>query len=224
MFRHGVQETSYPENVYLSPATNHVVEYQTVHGSADDLTGKGAVNPTATLKAAAAVLEHHGLCRGIEPAMNRAIEAITQRKILHPRPGWDRYHRRAPPPRQPTTFSLSASASQPCSTPTKPPPAHPRLQARLSSHGLPKRPKSSTSRFLSDPPPPGPTPWAHPTATPPPQPTSASSRKPRALRPASMTVGSGIWCSRASLRGRVGSGFQTGGGLLDQRREEGALG
>ena len=40
MFGQGVQETSYSENVYLSPATSELVEYQTVHGSADDLTGK----------------------------------------------------------------------------------------------------------------------------------------------------------------------------------------
>lgn len=87
MFGHGVQETSYSENVYLSPATNRLVEYQTVHGSADDLTGKGVVNPTATLKAAAAILEHHGLCTGIESAMNRAIEAMTQRKFCTPDQG-----------------------------------------------------------------------------------------------------------------------------------------
>lgn len=40
MFDQGVQETSYSENVYLAPATSQLVEYQTVHGSADDLTGQ----------------------------------------------------------------------------------------------------------------------------------------------------------------------------------------
>lgn len=178
MFGHGVQETSYSENVYLSPATNYLVEYQTVHGSADDLTGKGAVNPTATLKAAAAVLEHHRLCRGIEPAMNRAIEAMTQRKILHPRPERDRYHRRAPPPGQPTTFSLSASASQP--RPPSPPPSPPSpTTSPASATPGPKRPRHPppcptrpprcprTSQIIHVPLPQRPAPpWAHPLGPP----------------------------------------------------------
>lgn len=87
MFGQGVQETSYSENVYLSPATSNLVEYQTVHGSADDLTGKGIVNPTATLKAAAAILERHGVCEGIESDMNRAIETMTQQKNCTPDQG-----------------------------------------------------------------------------------------------------------------------------------------
>lgn len=87
MFGQGVQETSYSENVYLSPATNGLVEYQTVHGSADDLTGKGIVNPSATLKAAATILERHGLCEGVERGMNEAIEAMAYQKTCTPDQG-----------------------------------------------------------------------------------------------------------------------------------------
>ncbi|CAF9935007.1 MAG: hypothetical protein ALECFALPRED_006211 [Alectoria fallacina] len=87
MFDLGVQETSYSENVYLSPATSELVEYQTVHGSADDLTGKGIVNPSATLKAAATILERHGLCKGIESNMNHTIGRMAQRKYCTPDQG-----------------------------------------------------------------------------------------------------------------------------------------
>ena len=87
MFGQGVQETSYSENVYLSPATSELVEYQTVHGSADDLTGKGIVNPSATLKAAATILERHGLCKGVERDMNEVIETMARQKICTPDQG-----------------------------------------------------------------------------------------------------------------------------------------
>lgn len=87
MFGQGVQETSYSENFYLSPATSELVEYQTVHGSADDLTGKGIVNPSATLKAAATILERHGLCKGVESDMNHAIETMAHQRNCTPDQG-----------------------------------------------------------------------------------------------------------------------------------------
>ena len=87
IFGQGVQETSYSENVYLSPAASELVEYQTVHGSADDLTGKGIVNPSATLKAAATILERHGLCKGAESDMSNAIETMTRQRICTPDQG-----------------------------------------------------------------------------------------------------------------------------------------
>lgn len=120
MFGQGVQETSYSENVYLSPATSELVEYQTVHGSADDLTGKGTVNPSATLKAAATILERHGLCKGIESNMNHAIETLTQQKICTPDQGGTTsttayvsaiLHYLANLYSQPTTLSLSGRLS-----------------------------------------------------------------------------------------------------------------
>lgn len=84
MFDQGVQETSYSENVYLAPATSKLVEFQTVHGSADDLTGQGIVNPSATLKAAATILKRYGRCKGIESAMDYTIETLEQQKICTP--------------------------------------------------------------------------------------------------------------------------------------------
>lgn len=75
-----VQETTYSENVYLSPLTDNLQEYQTVHGSADDLVGKGIVNPTATIKAAAAILERHASCTGLEDFIDEAFEKLSQQK------------------------------------------------------------------------------------------------------------------------------------------------
>lgn len=126
MFGQGVQETSYSENVYLSPATSELVEYQTVHGSADDLTGKGIVNPSATLKAAATILERHGRCKGVESNMNNAIETMAQQKNCTPDQGGTSttaayvsaiLHHLANLYSQPTTLSL---APRPSPIPTTP--------------------------------------------------------------------------------------------------------
>lgn len=87
MFGQGVQETSYAENVYLHPQLHCLSEYQTVHGSADDLVGKGIVNPTATIKAAAAILERHGGCKGIEEATNRTLQTLLRQNATTPDQG-----------------------------------------------------------------------------------------------------------------------------------------
>jgi len=87
MFGQGVQETSYAENVYLHPHLHCLSEYQTVHGSADDLVGKGIVNPTATIKAAAAILGRHAGCKGIEDATNRTLQTLLQQNATTPDQG-----------------------------------------------------------------------------------------------------------------------------------------
>ena len=87
MFNQGVQETSCSENVYLAPSLGGLVEYQTVHGSADDLTGRGIVNPCATLKAAANILERYGHCKGVEWVMNSVMETLVQQKFCTPDQG-----------------------------------------------------------------------------------------------------------------------------------------
>ena len=51
-----VQDERFSVNHYLHERLTGLVEYQTVHGSADDLAGKGVVNPLATMRAAAAIL------------------------------------------------------------------------------------------------------------------------------------------------------------------------
>jgi isocitrate/isopropylmalate dehydrogenase len=53
----GAQESACAENVYLHPCVRGLSEYQTTHGSADHLTGQGIVNPTAMIRATAALLE-----------------------------------------------------------------------------------------------------------------------------------------------------------------------
>lgn len=55
----GTRNTLYSRNVYLHPELTGLVEYQTVHGSADNLGGKQLVNPLATLRAVAGFVEEH---------------------------------------------------------------------------------------------------------------------------------------------------------------------
>lgn len=87
MFGQQVQETSYAENVYLHPKLHNLSEYQTVHGSADDLVGKGVVNPTATIKAAAAILERHAGCTGLEETLNSTLRTLLRRNATTPDQG-----------------------------------------------------------------------------------------------------------------------------------------
>ncbi|MFC5289925.1 isocitrate/isopropylmalate family dehydrogenase [Actinokineospora guangxiensis] len=78
------QENRCTENVHLHPDVAGLVEYQTVHGSADDLAGRGAVNPVATIRAAAAIAEHHGGCAGAVRQVERAIDALRRRGVGTP--------------------------------------------------------------------------------------------------------------------------------------------
>ena len=76
-FGQGEQEKHCTENVYLKPELHELTEYQTVHGSADDISGKGLVNPTATFRAAARVLAHHEDCGGIVERTESTLESLT---------------------------------------------------------------------------------------------------------------------------------------------------
>lgn len=78
------QESRCTENVYLHPEVSGLVEYQTVHGSADDLEGAGTVNPVATVRAAAAIAERHGGCAGAVRAVERALAAVHSRGVATP--------------------------------------------------------------------------------------------------------------------------------------------
>ena len=86
MFGGETQETSFAENIYLRPDLHQLSEYQTVHGSADDIEGKGIVNPTATIRAAVAILEKNG-CAGLEQAAKTAISLLASRRISTPDQG-----------------------------------------------------------------------------------------------------------------------------------------
>ncbi|WP_406633359.1 isocitrate/isopropylmalate family dehydrogenase [Amycolatopsis sp. WGS_07] len=77
----GPQEGRFSENVYLHPDLRGLAEYQTVHGSADDIGGKNLVNPTATVRAAAAIMQRHGGCPGAVASMERALADLGERGI-----------------------------------------------------------------------------------------------------------------------------------------------
>lgn len=81
------QEDRCTENIHLHPDVAGLVEYQTVHGSADDLAGTGRVNPTATLRSAAAIAERHAGCPGAIAALERALRAAGDRGVGTPDAG-----------------------------------------------------------------------------------------------------------------------------------------
>ncbi|MBW4717172.1 isocitrate/isopropylmalate family dehydrogenase [Saccharothrix obliqua] len=74
------------ENAYLHPDVAGLVEYQTVHGSADDIAGQGVVNPVATVRAAAAVAERVG-CTGAVAEVEEALAALARNGIRTPDTG-----------------------------------------------------------------------------------------------------------------------------------------
>ncbi|RHZ44058.1 putative isochorismatase family hydrolase [Aspergillus thermomutatus] len=88
-FGNSTIETMYAENVYLSPNLHRLSEYQTVHGSADAIAGQGLVNPFATIRAAAAILERRGGCPGVgfQRRTEKAIESLVMRKLTTPDQG-----------------------------------------------------------------------------------------------------------------------------------------
>ncbi|GGR72871.1 MULTISPECIES: isocitrate/isopropylmalate family dehydrogenase [Streptomyces] len=83
-FGSGRQESRCTENVCLDPGLSGLVEYQTVHGSADDLAGRDLVNPVATIRAAALVAERHAGCPGAVRATEQALRALDERGVRTP--------------------------------------------------------------------------------------------------------------------------------------------
>ncbi|SFF72931.1 Isocitrate/isopropylmalate dehydrogenase [Actinacidiphila alni] len=78
------QENRCTENVHLLPEVHGLVEYQTVHGSADDIAGRDTVNPIATVRAAAAIAERHAGCTGAVDAVERALAAVAAAGVRTP--------------------------------------------------------------------------------------------------------------------------------------------
>ena len=72
-YGHGAQEERFSHNVYLHPALEGLEEYQTVHGSADDIAARDLVNPLATLRAAAGIAERHLRCASAVATMETAL-------------------------------------------------------------------------------------------------------------------------------------------------------
>ena len=81
------QEPRCIENVYMHPDVYGLSEYQTVHDSTDDFTKKGHVNPLATIRTAASILEHHASCKGVEAALTVALSSLRRRNLATPEQG-----------------------------------------------------------------------------------------------------------------------------------------
>lgn len=86
-FARATQEERCSRNVYLEDAVAGLEEYQTVHGSADDIAGLERVNPSATLQAAAMILERHGGVEGAAARMEQALRDTRAAGILTPDAG-----------------------------------------------------------------------------------------------------------------------------------------
>ncbi|KAF7592024.1 hypothetical protein BBP40_000805, partial [Aspergillus hancockii] len=76
-------ETMYAENIYLRPDLHRLSEYQTVHGSADAIAGQNLVNPFATIRAAAAIIQRHGGSDavGIQSLTEQAIQRLLRKNL-----------------------------------------------------------------------------------------------------------------------------------------------
>lgn len=79
-----VREMSCARNIYQHPSVDGLVEYQTIHGSADDLRGLGKVNPVATLRAAAAILTREFGCAGVASALEATISEAVATGLIGP--------------------------------------------------------------------------------------------------------------------------------------------
>ena len=73
-----VQDERCARNVYLDPRLEGLAEYQTVHGSADDIAGRGVVNPLAAMRSAAAIAERGGACLGAVARLEAAIASARR--------------------------------------------------------------------------------------------------------------------------------------------------
>ncbi|RAL08851.1 Isochorismatase hydrolase [Aspergillus homomorphus CBS 101889] len=83
----GAQEGACAENIYLHPTVQGLSEWQTAHGSADDLTGQGIVNPTATIRAVAAILEDKAQCVGVKRITDLALHQLALQGVQTPDQG-----------------------------------------------------------------------------------------------------------------------------------------
>jgi len=88
-YGHGAQEERFSRNLYLRPDLDGLTEYQTVHGSADDIAGRDVVNPLATLRAAADILERHAGCAGAVARLEAALADARRAGRITPDMGGD---------------------------------------------------------------------------------------------------------------------------------------
>ncbi len=75
----GTRQTLFSKNIYLHPDFKNLVEYQTVHGSADDIARLNIVNPTATLKIVGRIVEDEFGVQGFYSIVDEAIKHAYDR-------------------------------------------------------------------------------------------------------------------------------------------------
>jgi isocitrate/isopropylmalate dehydrogenase len=80
----GTRNTLYSKNIYLHPDFQGLTEYQTVHGSADSLAGRGKVNPFATLRIVGAIIEEWLDEPGFSKKMDDALQQAESAGIVTP--------------------------------------------------------------------------------------------------------------------------------------------
>ena len=80
----GTKETVFTLNVAFIDHEKPLEVLQTMHGSADDIVGKGLLNPLATVKAAAYVLETWLKIPNAIERMSKAIKKAIKDKIITP--------------------------------------------------------------------------------------------------------------------------------------------
>jgi isocitrate/isopropylmalate dehydrogenase len=83
----GAQEERCSRTVFLDDDVAGLEEIQTVHGSADDIAGRGVVNPVATLRAAALLVERSGRGGGAVAHMERALALAASEGCATPDAG-----------------------------------------------------------------------------------------------------------------------------------------
>ena len=79
----GTRQTLFSKNVFLEEDLKGLKEYQTVHGSADDIRGKNLVNPIATLRIVADIAEHEMGIENFRAIMEEAI-SYARKNVLKP--------------------------------------------------------------------------------------------------------------------------------------------
>lgn len=80
----GTKEQLYNKDVFLSKNLKNLEIYQTIHGSADNIKGRGVVNPIATLRAAAAIVEEKLGVKGFKFKVEKAIKKAIRKRIVTP--------------------------------------------------------------------------------------------------------------------------------------------
>ncbi len=78
----GTKNTLYTRNEYIGKQLKGLTEYQTIHGSSDDLEGKNIVNPFATIRAAAAILEDTFNVNKLKGIIDQAIANARAEQFL----------------------------------------------------------------------------------------------------------------------------------------------